>query len=278
MLREIDHRLTFNAHSIAVQRLPSGRIPKRGKPSKYGSRGKNKAKYDKNKERNAARKAAKKAALEAQKQKTLEEQASGAALAEHVQKGDLLAVAAPLASRKRAADFFVDTEGQNGHEREPGEPRKSKKPKTTENRQRTDEENNERTPNPTRAIDTATIPLTKEAAAQNLLDQIPVTSEDDSEDESGLSEGDKDNAGAQREDESDDDDQTAALIKDFESSDSEAISGDEGYEPGQQVPDAPTSKTMQRKLEKAEAIAYNDPGVIYVGYANIGDNPCTSIK
>jgi nucleolar protein 15 len=66
-----------------------------------------------------------------------------------------------------------------------------------------------------------------------------------------------------------DDDHTAALIKGFESSDDEDNSGDEGFEPGQEVPSIPDSKQVKRKLAKAkkraaEKVEAEEPGVIYI--------------
>ncbi|KAI9789684.1 MAG: hypothetical protein M1816_005859 [Peltula sp. TS41687] len=56
----------------------------------------------------------------------------GAELFEHIKKGDLLSVAAPLASRKRAADFFDSDsdDDENDHQQQPiaaPEPKKAKK-------------------------------------------------------------------------------------------------------------------------------------------------------
>jgi nucleolar protein 15 len=65
------------------------------------------------------------------------------------------------------------------------------------------------------------------------------------------------------------DDHTAAFIKGFESSDDEDPSGDEGFEPGQEVPSIPDSKQVKRKLQKAkkraaEKVEPEEPGVVYI--------------
>ncbi|KAF3491967.1 ribosomal biogenesis protein Gar2 [Arthroderma uncinatum] len=63
------------------------------------------------------------------------------------------------------------------------------------------------------------------------------------------------------------DDQTLALIRGFESSGEEDASGDEGFEPGQEVPRIPDSKKAmkairQKKKKNAEP---EEPGTVYVG-------------
>lgn len=66
------------------------------------------------------------------------------------------------------------------------------------------------------------------------------------------------------------DDQTAALIKGFESSGDEDASEDEGFDSKQPVPKVPDSKKVKRKILKkqkkaAEEGAGDTPGVVYVG-------------
>lgn len=89
--------------------------------------------------------------------------------------------------------------------------------------------------------------------------------EDDDEDEevSGSDAG-------QDEDESEDD-QTAALIKGFESSGDEDPSEDEGFDPDKPVPQIPDSKKTKRKIlkkqkQKKESQEEEKPGTVYVGY------------
>ncbi|KAL1957149.1 hypothetical protein VTO42DRAFT_6292 [Malbranchea cinnamomea] len=72
---------------------------------------------------------------------------------------------------------------------------------------------------------------------------------------------------SESEDVSEEDDQTAALIKGFESSDEEEDpSGDEGFQPGQEVPKIPDSKQIKRKLRKMKMREEEpeEPGVVYV--------------
>ncbi len=70
------------------------------------------------------------------------------------------------------------------------------------------------------------------------------------------------------ENEGDGDDQTAALLKGLESSEEEDVSGDEGFEQGQDVPALPDAK-LNKKLKvvgrKGEG---SEPGVVYVGYVH----------
>lgn len=66
----------------------------------------------------------------------------------------------------------------------------------------------------------------------------------------------------------DEDDQTLALIRGFESSGEEDISGDEGFEPGQDVPQIPDSKQVKRKLRKLKKSHSDEPekpGTVYIG-------------
>ncbi|KAH8697268.1 hypothetical protein BGW36DRAFT_461286 [Talaromyces proteolyticus] len=63
------------------------------------------------------------------------------------------------------------------------------------------------------------------------------------------------------------DDQTAELIKGFESSGDEDASGDEGLEDGQPVPRIPDSKKTKRKIQKKlkNNEEPEEPGTVYVG-------------
>ena len=58
------------------------------------------------------------------------------------------------------------------------------------------------------------------------------------------------------------DDQTAALLKGFESSDEDADSGDEGYTKGASIPKLPAKTTKELKKIKAG----DEPGTVYIGY------------
>ena len=63
------------------------------------------------------------------------------------------------------------------------------------------------------------------------------------------------------------DDQTAELIKGFESSGDEDASEDEGFEPGKAVPRIPDSKKAKRKIQKKlkESDQPDEPGTVYIG-------------
>ncbi|KAF5015773.1 hypothetical protein F66182_12771, partial [Fusarium sp. NRRL 66182] len=63
------------------------------------------------------------------------------------------------------------------------------------------------------------------------------------------------------------DDQTAELIRGFESSGDEDASEDEGFEAGKAVPRIPDSKKAKRKIQKKlkENDQPNEPGTVYVG-------------
>jgi nucleolar protein 15 len=63
------------------------------------------------------------------------------------------------------------------------------------------------------------------------------------------------------------DDQTAELIKGFESSGDEDASDDEGFNPDQPVPRIPDSKKAKRKILKKQkkGEAPEEPGTVYIG-------------
>lgn len=63
------------------------------------------------------------------------------------------------------------------------------------------------------------------------------------------------------------DDQTAELIKGFESSGDEDASEDEGFNPDQPVPRIPDSKKAKRKILKKQkkGDAPSEPGTVYIG-------------
>lgn len=72
-------------------------------------------------------------------------------------------------------------------------------------------------------------------------------------------------AEGQDDDDSELNDQTAALLKGFESSDEEGPETEE-FAQGQEVPSIPNDKKVRKKLDKAnKAKTDGKPGVIYVG-------------
>ena len=70
--------------------------------------------------------------------------------------------------------------------------------------------------------------------------------------------------------EEDVDDQTAALLKGFESSDDEVESGDEGYKQGAKIPKLSAKTAKELKKVKAG----DDPGVVYIGYTDLRTFEC----
>lgn len=76
---------------------------------------------------------------------------------------------------------------------------------------------------------------------------------------------------ADDEDNEDIDDQTAALLKGFESSDEEDAPSGEAVVVDE-VPGIPTDKKLRKKLDKAAAEEGDAPGVIYVGYVSRNTN------
>ncbi|KAJ5665665.1 uncharacterized protein N7477_008113 [Penicillium maclennaniae] len=141
--------------------------------------------------------------------------------------------------RKRASDFLSDEEND-----EPVAPA----PKKASNKKSKKEE-------------TAPSPAAKKAAPKAKKVEAPVESEEEDE-EDILS------MPSESEEEIDDaeDDQTAALIKGFESSGDEDESGDEGYNPDKPVPKIPDTKKAQKKIAKQQkGDAPEEPGTVYVG-------------
>ena len=68
------------------------------------------------------------------------------------------------------------------------------------------------------------------------------------------------------EDEWEPDDQTADLIRGFQSDEDDKISGDEGFKEGKALPKLPVKKGLSKKLKDAAGTQKSDePGVIYVG-------------
>ncbi|KAJ6107987.1 hypothetical protein N7523_009310 [Penicillium sp. IBT 18751x] len=141
--------------------------------------------------------------------------------------------------RKRASDFLSDEEND-----EPAAPT----PKKASNKKSKKEE-------------AAPSPAAKKAAPKAKKVEAPVESEE--EDEEDIM-----SMPSESEEEIDDaeDDQTAALIKGFESSGDEDESGDEGYNPDKPVPKIPDTKKAQKKIAKQQkGDAPEEPGTVYVG-------------
>ncbi|KAI9815044.1 MAG: hypothetical protein M1827_002887 [Pycnora praestabilis] len=78
-----------------------------------------------------------------------------------------------------------------------------------------------------------------------------------------IGEADADDGAESAED--DIDDQTAALLKGFESSEDEGASDEQGFEKGQAVPGLPDDNKMRKKLKAITSGDSDAPGVVYVG-------------
>jgi nucleolar protein 15 len=145
--------------------------------------------------------------------------------------------------RKRASDFLSDEENE-----EPAAPA----PKKAANKKSKKEE-------------TAPTPAAKKAAPKAAPKakkvEVPVESEEEDEEDvlSMPSDSDEEIDDAE-------DDQTAALIKGFESSGDEDESGDEGFDADKPVPKIPDTKKAQKKIAKQQkGDAPEEPGTVYVG-------------
>ncbi|KAJ5570421.1 uncharacterized protein N7459_009851 [Penicillium hispanicum] len=147
--------------------------------------------------------------------------------------------------RKRAADFLSDEEND-----EPAVPTSISSQKKSSNKKSKQEEK-------------GSAPAGKKATrAASKAKKVA----EESEEEDKFSE--PADSGDEVEDEGEDD-QTAALIKGFESSGDEDDSGDEGYNPSKPVPKIPDSKKAQKKIMKQqkqkEGDAPEQPGTVYIG-------------
>ncbi|OQD72451.1 hypothetical protein PENDEC_c021G06323 [Penicillium decumbens] len=142
--------------------------------------------------------------------------------------------------RKRASDFLSDEEDD--------EPAATAPKKATSKKSRKEE--------------TAPAPAAKKASKSKKV-EVPAESDEEDEDEEEVLSMPSDS-----EEEIDDaeDDQTAALIKGFESSGDEDESGDEGYNPDKPVPKIPDTKKAQKKIAKQQkGDAPEEPGTVYIG-------------
>ncbi|KUL84467.1 hypothetical protein ZTR_06144 [Talaromyces verruculosus] len=165
------------------------------------------------------------------KKKNAEEKTDGTAKPAVPETAD--APARKIKPRKRASDFLSDDED----DKENKEETKSKKQKETAKKVEKKE--------------------TKKAAPAKTK-KVEVVEQDESEDK-----------GSEEEESENDeiDDQTAELIKGFESSGDEDASEDEGFEAGKAVPRIPDSKKAKRKIQKKlkENDQPDEPGTVYVG-------------
>lgn len=164
------------------------------------------------------------------KKKNAEEKANGTAKPAVPETAD--APARKIKPRKRASDFLSDDED----DKENKEETKSKKQKETA--KKVEKKENKK-------------------AAPAKTKKVEVVEQDESEDK-----------GSEEGSENDDiDDQTAELIKGFESSGDEDASEDEGFEAGKAVPRIPDSKKAKRKIQKKlkENDQPDEPGTVYVG-------------
>jgi nucleolar protein 15 len=160
--------------------------------------------------------------------------------------------------RKKAVDFLSDDEEHtsnfspagDGNDRKVSSKRISRKSKTAE------------------LITTQSKSIQPANSSENIdhpkADHI---NEDKNENEDEHEEGPEEEPEEEPED-GGDDDQTAELLKGFESSGDEDISGDEGFDPDAPVPRVPDSKKTKRKIanRRKKIDEPEQPGTIYVGY------------
>ncbi|KAJ5368655.1 uncharacterized protein N7496_008415 [Penicillium cataractarum] len=150
--------------------------------------------------------------------------------------------------RKRAADFLSD------EETEKPAPAAAKKPVNKKTKK-------DETVSAQPAKKSAAAKVAKPAPKPKKVEQVPEES-DDEEFQIDASESEE------SEEEIDDaeDDQTAALIKGFESSGDEDESGDEGYNSKMPIPKIPDTKKAEKKMKKLQqGDSKDEPGTVYVG-------------
>jgi nucleolar protein 15 len=141
--------------------------------------------------------------------------------------------------RKRASDFLSDEEND-----EPAAPAPTKAANKKPKKEETD-----------------SAPAAKKASSKAKKAEVPAESDEEDEEEVLSMPSD-----SEEEIEDAEDDQTAALIKGFESSGDEDESGDEGYNPDKPVPKIPDTKKAQKKIAKQQkGAAPEEPGTVYVG-------------
>ncbi|PGH08269.1 hypothetical protein AJ79_06055 [Helicocarpus griseus UAMH5409] len=171
--------------------------------------------------------------------------------------------------RKRAADFLSDDEGEQ-------EPKETKKKATASAAKKSTDKETEKPSKKSKKeaeVSAPAAPSAKKATAtkagsgkeSSSAAKVGKKSKETAEPTKVAKQVEEDeDEGSGVEDE---DDQTAALIQGFESSGDEDISGDEGFEPGKEVPAIPDAKQMKRKLRKMKKTSTEteEPGVVYVG-------------
>ncbi|KAF3388750.1 hypothetical protein F1880_003426 [Penicillium rolfsii] len=150
--------------------------------------------------------------------------------------------------RKRAADFLSEDEAEKPA------PAVAKKPVTKKTKK--DE------PTPAQAgKKSAAAKVAKPAPKPKKVEEAP--EESDGEEFQIDAESDE---SEEEIDEVEEDDQTAALIKGFESSGDEDESGDEGYNSKMPIPKIPDTKKAEKKMKKLQqGDAKDEPGTVYVG-------------
>ncbi|KAI2787635.1 hypothetical protein POX_f08008 [Penicillium oxalicum] len=153
--------------------------------------------------------------------------------------------------RKRAADFLSD------EETEKPAPAPAKKPV---NKKTKKEESSTQA-----AKKSASAKIGKPTPKPKQVEQAS----DESDDEDfviNASASESESEGSEEEIDDAEDDQTAALIKGFESSGDEDESADEGYDSKQPIPKIPDTKKAEKKMKKLQQGENKDePGTVYVG-------------
>ncbi|OOQ83107.1 rRNA processing protein gar2 [Penicillium brasilianum] len=150
--------------------------------------------------------------------------------------------------RKRAADFLSD------EETEKPAPATAKKPVSKKTKK-------DETVSAQPAKKSAAAKVAKPTPKPKKVEEVPEESDDeDFQIDASVSED--------SEEEIDDaeDDQTAALIKGFESSGDEDESGDEGYNSKMPIPKIPDTSKAEKKMKKLQkGDSKDEPGTVYVG-------------
>ncbi|KAJ5176391.1 uncharacterized protein N7482_002268 [Penicillium canariense] len=149
--------------------------------------------------------------------------------------------------RKRAADFLSDAENE-----EPAPASKKAVNKKTKKEEVIPTQDEKKS---------AVAKTPKTASKAKKVEEVPEESDDEDFDIDAAEP-------EESEEETDDveDDQTAALIKGFESSGDEDESGDEGYNSKQPIPKIPDTKEAEKKMKKLQqGDSKNEPGTVYVG-------------
>lgn len=152
--------------------------------------------------------------------------------------------------RKRAADFLSDDEDGTvkNDKKNSSKEQKSESVKPAKKKAKEDAKPTSIASKPKDHFNGTTVTANTTSATKPPRESKPSANDDEGSDDEG--------------------DQTVALIRGFESSGEEDVSGDEGFEPGQDIPQIPDSKQVKRKLRKLKKSNSDEPekpGTVYIG-------------